>query len=69
MDGRRIAHSRARLSGELELTINLISRSETLLASDFVKRAPPAIIEKERAKLADLVAKREQMQTQLAKLS
>lgn len=64
-----VSAERARLSGELELTINLISRSETLLASDFVKRAPPAVIEKERAKLADLVAKREQMQTQLAKLS
>ncbi len=63
-----MAAERARLSGELELTSNLINRSEALLVSDFAKRAPPAVIDKERSKLAELIAKREQMQAQLAKM-
>jgi valyl-tRNA synthetase len=59
---------KARLQSEHESLSGLIQKSTALLASDFGKRAPANVIEKERTKLADLIAKREQIQGQLAKM-
>jgi valyl-tRNA synthetase len=61
-----LAAEKKRLSDELAGIEAQISKSDALLASDFGKRAPPAVIEKEKAKLADLHAKREQIQARLA---
>jgi valyl-tRNA synthetase len=61
-----LAAEKKRLSDELAGIEAQIGKSETLLASDFGKRAPAAVIEKEKAKLADLNAKRSQIQERLA---
>jgi valyl-tRNA synthetase len=61
-----LAAEKKRLSDELAGIEAQITKSDALLASDFGKRAPPAVIEKEKAKLADLRARRGQLQERLA---
>jgi valyl-tRNA synthetase len=46
------AEERARLEKDLAETQSQISRLETLLSSDFASKAPPAVVNKEREKLA-----------------
>ncbi|MCS7056961.1 MAG: valine--tRNA ligase [Thermoflexales bacterium] len=60
---------RRRLSDELAELEAQIAKSEGLLASDFSRRAPPAVVERERAKLADLQARRDQVRGRLAQWS
>jgi valyl-tRNA synthetase len=60
-----LAAEKKRLGDELAGIEAQIAKSDALLASDFGKRAPPAVIEKEKAKLADLHAKRGQIQERL----
>jgi valyl-tRNA synthetase len=55
-----------RLTDELAAIEGQIVKSEALLASDFAKRAPAQVIEKEKAKLAEAQAKREQLKERLA---
>ena len=43
----------ARVQKEIETLQSQISRLEGLLASDFANKAPAAVVEKERAKLAE----------------
>lgn len=57
---------RKRLRDELAALEAQIARSEGLLAGDFSRRAPAAVVEKERAKLADLRARRDQVRERLA---
>ncbi|MCS6847473.1 MAG: valine--tRNA ligase [Anaerolineae bacterium] len=57
---------RKRLRDELAELEAQIAKSEGLLASDFSRRAPAAVVEKERAKLADLRARRDQVRERLA---
>jgi valyl-tRNA synthetase len=59
---------RKRLQDELDQLGQQITRSENLLASDFGKRAPANVIEKEKAKMADAAAKREQIAQRLTQL-
>ncbi|MCL6511847.1 MAG: class I tRNA ligase family protein, partial [Anaerolineae bacterium] len=59
---------RKRLSDELAALEAQIARSEHLLAGDFGKRAPAAVIEKERAKLTDLKARRAQVSERLKEM-
>jgi valyl-tRNA synthetase len=59
---------RQRLQSELAELAKVIARSEGLLNGDFAKRAPAALVEKERAKLADATAKREQIEQRLQQL-
>ncbi len=61
-----LAAEKQRLSDELASHEQQINKSEALLNSDFGKRAPANVIEKERAKLADLQARREQVKVRLA---
>jgi len=63
-----MAAERKRLSDELAQIESAITRSETLLASDFVNKAPAAVIDKERAKQAELKVKREQLRERLNKI-
>jgi valyl-tRNA synthetase len=60
-----LAAEKQRLSDELASIEGQIAKSEALLSSDFGKRAPPAVIEKEHAKLADLRARRGQVSERL----
>ncbi len=55
-----------RLTDELAAIEGQIVKSEALLASDFAKRAPAQVIEKEKTKLAEALAKREQLKERLA---
>ena len=55
-----------RLTDELAAIEGQIVKSEALLASDFAKRAPAQVIEKEKVKLAEALAKREQLKERLA---
>jgi len=59
---------KARLSKELADVEAQIEKSEKLLASDFGKKAPAPVVQKERDKLADLKQKREKLQEQLRML-
>jgi valyl-tRNA synthetase len=56
---------RQRLNDELAALEAQIAKSENLLAGDFGRRAPAAVVEKERAKLADLRARRDQVRARL----
>ncbi|MCS6773782.1 MAG: valine--tRNA ligase [Thermoflexales bacterium] len=60
---------RRRLSEELAATEAQIAKVEALLASDFSSRAPAHIVEKERARLHDLQARRLGLQERLRALS
>jgi len=59
---------RVRLTGELEALEKAISKSQQLLGSDFAARAPAAVVEKEKARQAEAIAKREQIRARLADL-
>ena len=59
---------RQRLQAELDDLGKVIARSETLLQGDFARRAPAALVEKERVKLADATSRREQIQQRLSQL-
>lgn len=61
-----LAAEKKRLSDELATLEQQIGKSDALLNSDFGKRAPAAVIDKERAKLADLRAKQAQVKERLA---
>jgi len=52
----------ARVKKETETLQSQISRLETLLASDFAHKAPPALVEKERSKLAEFKESLEKIQ-------
>ena len=56
-----LAAEKKRLSDELAAMETQMVKSDALLNSDFGKRAPTAVIDKERAKLADLQAKAAQV--------
>jgi valyl-tRNA synthetase len=60
---------RARLARALAEVEAQIGRSETLLASDFATRAPAAVVQRERAKLAELRAQRAKLAEQLRVLA
>ncbi|MBN1954150.1 MAG: valine--tRNA ligase [Anaerolineae bacterium] len=59
----------ARLSQELADVAARIARSEELLAGEFAHKAPPHVVQRERDKLDDLQATRQQLEEQLAKLA
>ncbi len=54
-----------RLQKELDVLNSQIERLEKLLGSDFAVKAPPAVVEKERAKLKDYHETREKLEAQL----
>lgn len=60
---------RARLGKELSALDRQIERSEGLLAGDFAARAPAAVVERERAKLAGLRQSRTKLAERLAALA
>jgi valyl-tRNA synthetase len=60
-----LAAERQRLTDEQAALTAQIAKSEALLASDFVNRAPAAVIEKERARQADARAKLVQVEGRL----
>jgi len=43
-----------------------VDRLEKLLASDFATKAPPAVVEKERAKLREFIETRDKLKAQIA---
>ncbi len=59
------AAEQARLATEVAALEAAITRGEALLTSDFGKRAPAAVIDKERAKLAENAAKLAQVRSAL----
>jgi valyl-tRNA synthetase len=63
-----IEAEKARLGKELADVEAQIERSEKLLGSDFAKKAPAPVVQKERDKLADLVQKQAKLQEQLRAL-
>jgi valyl-tRNA synthetase len=63
-----LEQERQRLQTELDELSKVISKSEALLKSDFAKRAPAALVEKERTKLVDATSKRDQIKDRLAQL-
>jgi len=60
---------RNRLSKELDQVVRQIARSERLLAGPFAERAPAEVVRREREKLADLQARRQQLEERLAALA
>jgi valyl-tRNA synthetase len=56
---------RVRLQNELVELNNQITKGESLLESDFGKRAPTQVVEKEKARLDDARAKKEQIEKRL----
>jgi valyl-tRNA synthetase len=61
---------RARLNKEISKRNNEIARVESKLSNaNFVDKAPPAVVEKERQKLNDLKTSLQQLTEQLAKIS
>jgi valyl-tRNA synthetase len=64
-----LAAERTRLQKEIDNLTKLIERSENLLDNaGFVAKAPPDVIERERAKLNEAAARRQQLQERLADL-
>lgn len=63
------AEERARLEKELGETQSQIQRLETLLASDFAKKAPDAVVQKERHILASFQETEQRLQSQLKSLN
>jgi valyl-tRNA synthetase len=57
-----------RLARELTEHERLIGKSEALLASGFAEKAPPAVVEKERAKLGGLKDAREKLARRLQEI-
>jgi valyl-tRNA synthetase len=60
------AEDKERLQAELKTVQSHIQRLESLLGSDFAKKAPAAVVEKERAKLAEYKESLEKLNTQLS---
>ncbi len=60
---------RNRLGKELAETEAQIARSQNLLAGPFAQKAPAAVVQKERDKLAELLSRAERLRTRLAELS
>ena len=60
---------RLRLEKEIEQAENEIVKTEKLLSGNFASRAPAAVVEKERAKLADALARRETLTERLKSLA
>ena len=58
----------ARMQKELDDLASQIARLETLLGSSFAEKAPPAVVEKERQKLAGYRESAEKLSGQLADL-
>jgi valyl-tRNA synthetase len=56
---------RARLARELDAAQAQIDRLEKLLASDFASKAPPAVVQKERERLAALQETARMLEAQL----
>ncbi len=59
------AEDMARLQKELSEISTQIERLEKLLASDFARKAPPAVVEKERMKLKEYIETKEKLSAQL----
>ena len=59
------SEERARLEKELAETATQVERLETLLSSSFAEKAPPAVVEKERQKLATYKDTTTRLQSQL----
>jgi valyl-tRNA synthetase len=59
---------RQRLQGELEALLAQIEKGQKLLSSDFGKRAPANVIEKEKARIAEAQQKRDQIAQRLTAL-
>jgi valyl-tRNA synthetase len=59
---------RMRIEKEIEQTEGEIVKTEKLLSGNFASRAPAAVVEKERAKLADAQARREKLVERLKSL-
>ncbi len=64
-----LAAERARLTKELADTETQIARSEQLLAGPFAQRAPAAVVQRERAKQAELLQRAERLRGRLADLA
>ncbi len=62
------AAERERLTKELAELERVIAKSQGLLGSDFAKRAPAAVVDKERARLAEAEAGRAKLVAQLESL-
>ncbi len=60
-----ITEERARLEKDLAETQSQIDRLEKLLSSPFAKKAPEAVVQKERDKLAGYQETAEKLRTQL----
>ncbi|MFC1959801.1 valine--tRNA ligase [Chloroflexota bacterium] len=64
-----LEEERTRLNKELENLANQINRARNLLGNpNFVNKAKPEVVERERSKLADLETRQETMQKQLTAL-
>jgi valyl-tRNA synthetase len=63
-----LSAERARLEKELAQLEAQIAKSEALLGSDFAAKAPAAVVERERAKLAEAQASREKVAARLGEL-
>jgi valyl-tRNA synthetase len=59
------AEERARLQSELAETLQQIQRLEGLLASDFARKAPKAVVEKERGRLTEFQDSADRIAAQL----
>jgi len=59
------SEDKERLQAELKTVQSHIQRLETLLGSDFANKAPAAVVEKERAKLAEYKESMEKLKNQL----
>ncbi len=64
-----IEAEKARLSNELAQVEAMLAKSENLLASEFSQRAPAAVVQRERDKLADLKTKQEKLGSELEAIS
>jgi len=60
-----LSAERARLTKELADFDRQIQKSGSLLASDFARKAPAAVVDKERAKLAALKESRAKVEERL----
>ncbi len=63
------SEERLRLEKDLAETQSQIERLEKLLSGSFAEKAPAAVVQKERDKLAGFQATAEKIRSQLAKLS
>ena len=63
-----VGEERARLTKELADLDRQIQKSGSLLASDFAHKAPAAVVDKERAKLAALTESRAKVEERLKEM-